>query len=375
MKISVIGAGPAGLTFASAIRRQRPDVEVRLFEQNPQGATFGFGVVFSDRALDFLKGDDPATHAALVPHLESWQDLRLVHKGETIAIDGVGFSAIARLTLLDILTRQAMTHGADIVWQHPLTDLRDVNDADLIVGADGVNSLVRASDDQGFGASVSYLSNRFAWYGVDVPFETLTQTFVEGPAGPMTAHHYRYQPDMSTFIVEMNEAVWQQSGLASMSEAVQRAWCATAFCDTLKGHPLIANRSQWRQFPVVHNKRFFSGNRVLIGDALHTAHFSIGSGTRLGMEDALSLARCLAAHGSDIAAGLEAYEAERRPLLQKLVGAARASAAWYENFGEAMALRPRDFALSYIQRSGRIDAARLRAMAPRFMAALEAGAT
>ncbi len=248
-------------------------------------------------------------------------------------------------------------------------------DADLIVGADGVNSLVRQSDPQGFGAGVSYLSNRFAWYGVEMAFETLTQTFLESPAGPMTAHHYRYCPDMSTFIVEMNELVWQRSGLAGMSEADQRAWCADAFRDTLCGHPLIGNRSLWRQFPVVHNERFFAGNRVLLGDALHTAHFSIGSGTRLAMEDALSLARNIAAHGTEIAAGLLAFEAERRPLLDKLVGAARASAVWYETFSETMALSPRDFALSYIQRSGRIDPARLRAMAPRFMAAMEASPT
>jgi len=375
MKIVVIGAGPAGLTFASAIRRMQPDASVRVIEQNPQGATFGFGVVFSDRALDFLKSDDPALHATLIPHLESWQDLRLVHKGETVTIDGVGFSAIARLTLLDILSTEAAASGADIGWGQRIDDIAQAGDADLIVGADGVNSLVRQSDPQGFGASVSHLSNRFAWYGVEMAFETLTQTFLAGPAGPMTAHHYRYRPDMSTFIVELNEAVWQRSGLAGMSEADQRAWCADAFRDTLCGRPLIGNRSLWRQFPVVHNERFFAGNRVLLGDALHTAHFSIGSGTRLAMEDALSLARSIAAHGADISAGLQAFEDERRPLLDKLVGAARASAAWYERFGDTMALGPRDLALSYIQRSGRIDPARLKAMAPRFMEAMEAEAT
>jgi 2-polyprenyl-6-methoxyphenol hydroxylase-like FAD-dependent oxidoreductase len=375
MKIVVIGAGPAGLTFASAIRRMRPDANVKVIEQNPQGATFGFGVVFSDRALDFLESDDPALHAALLPHLESWQDLRLAHKGKSITIDGIGFSAIARLTLLDILSSEAAASGADVQWGRRIDDLAQAADADLVVGADGVNSLVRQSDPEGFGASVSYLSNRFAWYGVEMAYPTLTQTFLEGPAGPMTAHHYRYRPDMSTFIVELNKTVWQRSGLADMSEADQRAWCAAAFRDTLCGRPLIGNRSLWRRFPVVHNERFFTGNRVLLGDALHTAHFSIGSGTRLAMEDALSLARNIAAHGTEIAAGLQAFKAERRPLLDKLVGAARASAAWYEAFGASMALCPRDFALSYIQRSGRIDPARLRAMAPRFMAAIEAEPT
>ena len=303
--------------------------------------------------------------------MQRWDDIRLVHRGQNIAIDGVGFSAIARLTLLDILAAQAGAAGAEIERGRRLEDLSDVADADLIVGADGVNSLVRDSDKAGFKASIEYLSNRFAWYGVGMAFDTLTQTFVEGPDGPLTAHHYRYQPSMSTFIVEMNAEVFQRSGLAGMDEAAQRAYCAAAFANTLKGHPLIANRSSWRQFPVVHNARYFAGNRVLLGDALHTAHFSIGSGTRLAMEDALALARAIAAHGDDIAAGLAAYEVERRPLLEKLVGAATLSAAWYEKFGAAMALSPADFALSYIQRSGRIDAERLRAMAPRFMAEIE----
>ncbi len=371
MKIAVIGAGPAGLTFASAMRRLRPDAAVRVFEQNRAGATFGFGVVFSDKALDFLRRDDPQTLAALQPRLESWDDIRLVHRGQTISIDGVGFSAIARLSLLDILAAQATAAGAVIERGRRLEDLSGLADADLIVGADGVNSLVRDSAAAGFGASIKHLSNRFAWYGVGMAFDTLTQTFIDGPDGPVTAHHYRYTPDMSTFIVEMNAEVFARSGLADMDEAAQRAYCAAAFADTLKGHPLIANRSIWRQFPVVHNTRYFTGNRVLLGDALHTAHFSIGSGTRLAMEDALALARAMATHGDDFASGLRAFEAERRPLLEKLVGAAASSAAWYEEFGAAMALSPRDFALSYIQRSGRIDAGRLRAMAPRFMAEIE----
>jgi len=368
MQIAVVGAGPAGLTFATAIARLRPQARVRVIEQNPKGATFGFGVVFSDKALDFLQADDPATHAALAPHLESWRDIRLAHRGETVTIDGVGFSAIARLALNDILATRAVASGVAIDWGRRLDDISEVADADLIVGADGVNSPVRQSDPAGFGASVAFLSNRFAWYGVAMAFETLTQTFVAGPHGALTAHHYRYRPDMSTFIVEITDEVFERSGLAAMDEDAQRHYCAEAFCATLGGRPLIANRSAWRQFPVVANARYCSGNRVLLGDALHTAHFSIGSGTRLAMEDGLALARAIAAHGDDIAAGLASFEAERRPVLEKLVGAASQSAAWYEKFGAHMALDPRALALSYVQRSGRIDGERLKSMAPRFMA-------
>ncbi len=213
------------------------------------------------------------------------------------------------------------------------------------MGADGVTSLVRRSDEAGFGASLSYLTNRFAWFGTSKVFDTLSQTFIETPHGPVNAHHYRYSPTMSTFLVECGEQTFFASGFDKMTEDETRIALERIFAQTLDGHPLISNRSIWRQFPIVHNERWSAGNKVILGDALHTAHFSIGSGTRLAIEDAIALARAIKANPRDARAALAAYEAQRKPILDKLVRAANASADWYENFGDAhgaAALRLRD---------------------------------
>src|SRR6267142_3022881 len=202
MRIRVLGAGPAGLYFASLIKQRHRHADIRVFEQNPAGATFGFGVVFSDRALDFLRADDPETYALITPKLETWRDITLVHRGERIAIDGVGFSAIGRLELLQLLQQRARALGVEMILDRAIHTLDELGPADLIVGADGVNSLVRRSDEAGFGSALSYLDNKFAWYGTTQRFDTLTLTFVRTPEGTFTAHHYRYSPAMSTFIVE-----------------------------------------------------------------------------------------------------------------------------------------------------------------------------
>ena len=242
---------------------------------------------------------------------------------------------------------------------------------DLIVGADGLNSLVRRSFETDFGTSLSYSANKFAWYGTTKRFETLSQTFVETELGAFNAHHYRYSPAMSTFLVECDPATWQRYGFADKTIEQSQAICEQVFAATLDGHPLLSNKSVWRDFPWIWNEHWSFGNMVLIGDALHSAHFSIGSGTRLAIEDAIALARALEAE-SDIAAGLDRYQTERKPVVKKLVTAARTSADWYEKFPDHMRLGLMDFAYSYITRSGRIDDARLRAMSPAFMARYEA---
>ena len=204
MHIAILGAGPAGLYLSYLIKRRQPGAEVTVIEQNPADATFGFGVVFSDRALEFLRGDDPETYGAIVPHMESWNDIAIVHRGERVVIDGVGFAAIGRLKLLELLQARARSVGVAPVYCRAVKSLDELAGADLIVGADGVNSLVRRSSETEFGASVRLLTNRFAWYGTTKRFETLTQTFVQDGLGCFNAHHYRYSPGLSTFIVEVD---------------------------------------------------------------------------------------------------------------------------------------------------------------------------
>lgn len=371
MRIVILGAGPAGLYLAYLIKRRQPAADVSVLEQNAANATFGFGVVFSDKALDFLREDDPRTYAVIMPQMESWNDIALVHRGEHVVIDGVGFAAIGRLKLLQLLQARAASVGVKPVYRRAVQNLDDLDKADLIVGADGVNSLVRRACAGALGSTIRLMTNRFAWFGTAKRFDTLTQTFVESESGFFNAHHYRYAPDHSTFIVEVDEATFSRSGLSGLGEIEGRRLCEKVFAATLDGHQLISNNSIWRQFPIVHNERWSARNYVLIGDALHTAHFSIGSGTRLAMEDAIALDKALAASANDISAALQNFESARRPILEKLVAGANGSASWYERFPEHMRLAPVDFAMSYITRSGRVDIERLRKLSPRFVERFE----
>src|SRR5579883_1375377 len=374
-RIAVLGGGPAGLYFAYLWKRRHPDAQVEVFEQNPDGATWGFGVVFSDKALDFLRADDPETAEIVSARMEHWRDITLVHRGERVTLDGVGFSAVGRLDFITLLAARARSVGAKLRFSTVVRSVDELAGYDLIVAADGVNSLVRGSHEGDFKTSLSYDDNKFAWYGTTRRFETLTQTFVATEFGSFNAHHYRYSPTMSTFIVECDRATWLRAGLAEKTEEQSRTLCEKVFADTLGGHPLVNNKSVWRNFPWLWNERWSHRNMVLVGDALHTAHFSIGSGTRLALEDVIALVKALEGEPRDLRHALETYERERRPVVEKLVKAARTSAAWYERFPEHMKLAPLDFAYSYITRSGRIDASQLRAMSPRFMARYDASSS
>jgi 2-polyprenyl-6-methoxyphenol hydroxylase-like FAD-dependent oxidoreductase len=371
MKAAVLGAGPAGLYFSYLLKSRLPDVEIQVYEQNPADATFGFGVVFSDRALDFLREDDPQTYNLITPAMESWSDMVLDVCSKRVRIDGVGFSAVGRLELLHLLRQRASGAGVPIEYERTIGSLEELAGADLVVGADGVNSLVRNSTPA-FAGDVTFLSNRFIWYGTSKRFETLTQTFRTAEHGAFNAHHYRYSPSMSTFIIETDERTWQRTQFEKMSPEATRAYCERVFADTLDGHRLISNKSIWRNFPKVRNEHWWTGNRVLLGDALHTAHFSIGSGTRLAMEDAIALVNAICAEPRSLTGALAQYEASRRPILDKLVTAANASAEWYGHFADHLKLDPLDFAMSYVMRSGRIDIERLRRMSPKFVAEYEA---
>ena len=360
MKVLVAGGGPAGLYLSYLLKRSHPSCEVRVVEQNAPDATFGFGVVFSDRALEFLQADDPATYGLITPELEAWVDLVVVHRGERRVIDGIGFAAIGRLHFLRLMQRQAASVGVRPEFGTPVGD---VSGYDLVVAADGANSTVRRSAD--FGTRITHCTNKFAWYGTPRRFEKLTQTFLRNEHGTFNVHHYLHSPDMSTFVTECDAATWQRAGFATMGEAETRAYLERAYRPVLEGAPLVSNKSIWRNFPNVRNERWSVGNVVLIGDALRTAHFSIGSGTRLAMEDAIALNKALGEHAG-IPEALQAFEAVRRPIVEKLVAAADSSGAWYDRFPEHMNLSPRDFAWSYIQRSGRVDPERLAKISPEF---------
>ena len=371
MRIAVIGGGPGGLYFAYLWKKLHPDADIDLFEQNAAGATWGFGVVFSEQALEFLRADDPGTVDAIAPRMQSWRNITLNLRGESVEIDGVGFSSIGRLDLLTILQQRASSAGVTPRYDTLIQSVDQLADYDLIVAADGLNSLVRRAFEGDFGTSLSYSANKFAWYGTTKRFETLSQTFVETELGAFNAHHYRYAPSMSTFLIECDPATWRRYGFADKTTEESQAVCEKVFASTLDGHRLVSNKSVWRNFPWIWNECWSFKNMVLIGDALHSAHFSIGSGTRLAIEDAIALVKALDAEG-DISSALVRYQTERQPIVKKLVTAARTSADWYEKFADHMKLDLLDFAYSYITRSGRIDDARLRAMSPLFMARYEA---
>lgn len=362
--IDILGGGPAGLYTAILIRRLMPDVKIQITEQNPEGATFGFGVVFSDQALEFLKADDPETHDLVTPHMERWRNMELNLPRGSVTLDGVGFTAIGRLHLIEILTERARALNIPIRFDTPFCDI-DALTADLVVGADGLNSLVRSSLADHFKPNIEYFGNHFAWFGATLPFDTLTQTFIETEHGPMNAHHYRFSPDRSTFIVECDDETFRKAGFGEMDEEGSAAFCSHLFSDALKGSQLVTNKSNWRQFPRLWCENWVSGHYALLGDAVHTAHFSIGSGTRLAMEDAIALAQALARH-EHIEDALADYQQKRPPIARKIVDAANTSATWYETFGDKMRLDPMDFAHDYLMRSGRMTEDRLRKIAPKF---------
>jgi 2-polyprenyl-6-methoxyphenol hydroxylase-like FAD-dependent oxidoreductase len=332
MHVGVAGAGPAGLLFALLAKRRYPRWRVEVHEQNPPDATFGFGVVFSQGALEFLERDAPDLHAALAERMESWPMQRIVHRDAAVDVDGNGFSAIGRLELLRFLQR--LCDGA-----RREAALRGA--ARVAAGGRRRRGRGRAQLD---GQPVPRLraAHRLAEQPLrlvrDAPALRLPDAYVpREPDGAFVAHHYRYAPDMSTFIVECDEPTWRHAGLDRMDEAASRAYCERVFAPELGGEPLVSNKSIWRRFPLLSNARWSAGNSVLIGDALRSMHFSIGSGTRLAFEDAIALDRAFGEAGEDVPAALAAFERERRPVVEKLFAAASASSWWYEDFPVACA--------------------------------------
>ena len=358
MRVSVLGAGPAGLYLAILLRRAEPAHEVVVIERNPPGATFGFGVVFSEETLGRLRDADEPTHEAITEAFATWTTIDVHFRGEVIRSRGHGFSAIRRTVLLDILQRRARALGAELRFEQELGSLDELPEADLVVGADGVSSLVRRSHEAAFRPHLDAYPTRFAWFGTEQALDAFTFAFKETEHGVFQAHAYPFDGGTSTFIVETREDTWRRAGLEALDEAAGLAYCQELFADVLGGRPLLSNRSLWLAFQEVRCGDWSSGRTVLLGDAAHTAHFSIGSGTKLALEDAIELAGALGRHGA-VAPALVEYELERRPVVERFQEAARASAEYFEDVPRHWRLDPLQFAFNLLTRSGRIGHANL----------------
>jgi len=367
VKFHITGAGPSGLFLAYLLKRSNATHTVRVFEQNRPDVTFGFGVVLSGRALQFLAEGSVDVVERLKGRMEHWSNQHIVHRGERVLIDGSSFAAIERLTLLRELHGLCAAAGVELNFERRAARASELADCDVLVGADGANSAVRDSHGDGFGTHVTEYRNYFAWYGVERPFEAHTLTFKLTDVGAFVGHHYRYKPAMSTFVAEVDQETWDRAGMAAMSDDERRAFTETVFADTLGGLPLISNRSIWRRWRRIDNDRWHFRNMVLIGDALRTAHPSIGSGTRLAMEDAIALWQAFGAEKGDVEAAFRAYERSRRPIRNKLNTAMELSVRWYEEMGGKMRLPPYEFAYDYMLRTNIMTPDRLEREAPDFM--------
>lgn len=354
MKIVCIGGGPAGLYLGILLKKADPGHEVEIYERNPPDQTFGWGVVFSDETLDNLLEADPESHAEIVRSFVHWDELDIHVKGERFTSRGHGFSGIARKQLLRILQRRAADLGIRVHHGVEISDLSPFASCDLLVGADGIRSRVRAAHAEAFRPSLEEGRCRYIWLGTHKIFERFTFVFEETEHGLFQAHAYRFDPETSTFIVECDESTWRNAGLDRASPEEGARYLERVFARWLDGHPLLLNASTWIRFTTVRNERWHHGNVVLIGDAAHTAHFSIGSGTKLAFEDAILLADSLARHEYDVPRALAAYEEERRPMVARLQKAAQDSLHFFENTRRHIRARPLTFAFNLLTRSKRI---------------------
>ena len=371
MRIVSIGGGPAGLYFALLMKKADPAHDIVVVERNRADDTFGFGVVFSDATLEGFAEADRETSEEIAKSFAHWDDIDIHYRGEVLTSTGHGFSGMSRQLLLDILQRRCAALGVSLRFQHEVADLDAYRDADLILAADGVNSTVRARYAEHFRPEIDWRPNKFVWLGTTYPYPAFTFIFKEGEHGLWRVHAYRYDQSMSTFILETTEATWRRAGLDQADEDQSLAFAERLFAEELRGHRLLKNRSLWRSFPTVRNGCWHHGNVVLLGDAAHTAHFSIGSGTKLAMEDAIALARALQRHG-EVPKALSAYEEERRPGVEALQRAAQVSLEWFEATERYHGrLGPLQFAVSLLTRSLRVTHDSLRLRDPGFVSRVD----
>lgn len=394
MRIAILGGGPAGLYFGILMKRAAPDCQVVVVERNRPDDTFGFGVVFSDATLEEVREADPATFDAISGHFVHWDDIDVHIGGEVVRSGGHGFSGMSRRTLLQVLQETAAGLGIETRYETEVTSLEPwTADYDLVVGADGVNSTVRGLLEKAFQPSVDWRPNRFVWLGTTRSFQAFTFYFRRNEHGLFRVHAYQYEKGHSTFIVECTEETWRRAGLDQATEEETQAYCEALFAEELDGHPLIRNRSLWRSFPTVRCERWHHGNVVLLGDAVHTAHFSVGSGTRMAMLDAIALRGALMAEwdasgppspggmsggtGGGMAASalppdalhrtLSAYQELRQPQVESLQRAAQASLEWFEATERYLDLHPLQFTFTLLTRSLRITHEDLRVRDPAFL--------
>jgi anthraniloyl-CoA monooxygenase len=370
VKVACIGGGPAGLFFALLLKKAEPRHEVVVYERNQPGDTFGFGVVFSDATEEALATADHETITAMAAACHRWDDIEIHYRGEVLRSTGHGFSGLSRRTLLGILAGRCEQVGVKLCVGREIADPAELRDADLVLAADGVNSAVRERLRDHFQPTVDLRPNRFVWLGTSRPFPAFTFYFKHDAHGLWRVHAYQYEPGASTFIVEAREETWRAAGLERAGEPETIAFCERLFEHELEGHRLLSNRSIWRNFPTIRNARWSHGNIVLVGDAAHTAHFSVGSGTKLAMEDAIALADAVRGL-RDIPSALAAYEQARRPPVESLQRAAQASLQWFEDTERYLGLEPLPFAFTLLTRSLRVTHENLRVRDPEFVAAVD----
>jgi len=367
MKINIIGGGPAGMYFAILMKKAEPGHEITVYERNGPDDTFGWGVVFSGKTLANLRAADEESHAEITRAFAAWDNVDVVHRQEKISIHGNSFSGIARLQLLKILQRRCEQLGVQLRFRSEVPDLDSLKvNGDLLVAADGVNSTARRQYSNHFLPKLDMRPNRYIWFGTHQLFHGLTLTFRENEAGVFAAHSYKFNQTTSTFIIECDQGTWDRAGFATMSDDETRAYLEMVFAPDLNGQPLLSNNSKWINFLLVKNDNWFFENVVIIGDALHTAHFSIGSGTKLALEDAIALFESFGRSAS-VGEALKDFERTRKPVIEEYQAAAFESMRWFENARDYMNLTPIELAHTLMTRSERVSDEDLRRRDPEFI--------